>query len=45
MVKAMGEYQLGRTLNDEDTDLIIAFLDSLTGRVDDAFIKKPDLPK
>ncbi|MCX8071238.1 MAG: cytochrome-c peroxidase [Candidatus Binatia bacterium] len=45
MVRIMAEYQLGRTLSDQDVDEIIAFLDSLTGRIDQAYIAQPQLPQ
>lgn len=44
MVAKMAEYQLGRTISAEDTKAIVAFLGSLKGRVDENFIKKPELP-
>lgn len=44
-VKIMGEYQLGRQLSDQDVELIVAFLGSLTGKVDTAYIAKPTLPQ
>ncbi|GIW44383.1 MAG: cytochrome-c peroxidase [Candidatus Binatia bacterium] len=45
MVKIMAEYQLGRTLADGDVQDIVAFLDALTGRIDQQYIAKPELPK
>jgi len=45
VVRLMAEYQLGRTLSDQDVDLIVAFLGSLTGKIDLAYIKKPELPR
>lgn len=45
MVRIMAEYQLGRTLSDSDVEDIVAFLESLTGRIDQAYIAKPELPK
>jgi cytochrome c peroxidase len=44
MVAKMAEYQLGRTISAEDTKAIVAFLGSLKGRVDENYIKKPELP-
>jgi cytochrome c peroxidase len=44
MVAKMAEYQLGRTISAEDTKAIVAFLGSLQGRVDENYIKKPELP-
>jgi cytochrome c peroxidase len=40
-VKRMGEYQLGKSLSDEDTRLIVEFLRTLSGTVDAAYIAKP----
>ena len=45
VVKVMGEYQLGRQLSDQDVKLIVAFLGSLTGKIDTAYIAKPTLPQ
>ncbi|MCB1203436.1 MAG: c-type cytochrome [Verrucomicrobiae bacterium] len=45
MVNKMAEFQLGRTLSSEDTNAIVAFLGSLKGSVDEAYIKKPELPE
>ena len=45
VVKVMGEYQLGRQLSDQDVTLIVAFLGSLTGKIDTAYIAKPALPQ
>lgn len=44
-VRLMGEYQLGRTLAEEDVTLIVAFLEGLTGRIDEQYVKEPPLPK
>lgn len=44
IVAKMAEYQLGRTISAEDTKAIVAFLGSLKGRVDENYIKKPELP-
>jgi len=44
-VKMMGEYQLGRTVSDEDVVLIVAWLNSLTGDLPSAdLISPPELP-
>lgn len=43
-VKAMGEYQLGRQVTDQDADLIVAWLKSLTGQLPTDYIQKPELP-
>ncbi len=45
MVKIMGEYQLGRTLSAQDIEEIVAFLEALTGRIDQNYIAKPELPR
>ena len=44
MVKKMAEYQQGHILTDEETALIIEFLGSLTGEVDEDYIAIPELP-
>lgn len=44
MTAKMAEYQLGRTLSEEDTKAIVTFLGSLKGRIDEEYIKKPELP-
>jgi len=44
-VKMMANYQLGRTLNDEQAQSIIVFLKSLTGTIPTEYIKQPALPK
>jgi cytochrome c peroxidase len=44
-VSHMAEYQLGKTLSDQEQNLIIAFLKSLTGDLPAAHIQPPDLPK
>jgi cytochrome c peroxidase len=41
----MGWHQLGRELSSADRLAIIAFLQSLTGRVDQKYIAKPPLPE
>jgi cytochrome c peroxidase len=41
----MGWHQLGRELSSADRLAIIAFLQSLTGRVDPEYIAKPTLPE
>ncbi len=43
-VSMMAQYQLGRKLNAQQVDLIVAFLKSLTGKINTAYIKKPKLP-
>lgn len=45
LVSMMAEHQLGKTLPDEDTADIVAFLKSLTGEVDAEYVKKPELPE
>jgi cytochrome c peroxidase len=44
-VRDMAEYQLGKTLTDDQTKQIITFLKVLTGKIDPEYIKKPVLPK
>jgi cytochrome c peroxidase len=43
-VKTMADIQLGRQLSDAEADAIVAFLGSLTGRIDEKYIAKPTLP-
>jgi len=43
-VKIMGEYQLGINLTDDEIDKIVAFLDSLTGKIPEEVLKLPVLP-
>ena len=43
-IRIMAEYQLGRTLDDDQVAAISAFLASLTGVVDTAYTARPDLP-
>jgi cytochrome c peroxidase len=44
-VKDMAEYQLGKSLTDEQTTQIVDFLKVLTGKIDPEYIKPPVLPK
>lgn len=44
IVAKMAEYQLGRTLSDEDVKSIVTFLGALKGRIDEEYIKQPELP-
>jgi len=44
-VHDMAEYQLGKSLSDDQVKQIVAFLKVLTGRVDPDYIKRPELPK
>jgi len=44
MTAMMAEYQLGKTLSNEEILDITAFLKSLTGRIDHDYIAKPELP-
>ena len=41
----MGEYQLGRRLNDDEIASIVTFLKTLTGEIPADYIKPPELPK
>lgn len=43
-VHVMGKVQLGRDLSKQDVDAIVAFLDSLTGRLPKDFETVPELP-
>jgi cytochrome c peroxidase len=42
--RIMARVQLGKTLNDEQVTHIVAFLDSLTGKLPDGFVDVPVLP-
>lgn len=44
-VRQMGEYQLGKTLTDAEVQNVVAFLRVLTGKIDEGYIKPPELPK
>lgn len=44
IVAKMAEHQLGRTLPQEEVKAIVAFLGSLKGRIDEDYIKQPELP-
>jgi cytochrome c peroxidase len=44
-VRKMAEFQLGKTLKDEEVRQIVAFLKVLTGHIDPEYIKPPVLPK
>jgi len=44
IVTKMAEFQLGRTITAEECQSIVAFLGSLKGRVDENYIKQPELP-
>lgn len=44
MVRVMARFQLGKTLTDADAKAITAFLESLTGEPDKAYIAQPELP-
>ncbi len=43
-VRIMATVQLGKTLNDEDVNALVAFLQSLTGKLPDEFVDAPVLP-
>ncbi|MDI1313424.1 cytochrome-c peroxidase [Prosthecobacter sp.] len=45
MVKRMAEYQLGKTLSDEEVASIVIFLNSLKGDLPTDYIKAPKLPE
>jgi len=44
MVRIMARHQLGRQLDDEQVRLLVAFLESLTGRIDEGYVAQPTLP-
>ncbi len=44
-VKSMAEYQLGKTLKEEEVASIVTWLKALTGEVPADYIKAPQLPK
>jgi cytochrome c peroxidase len=43
-VRRMGKHQLGLNLADNEVELIVAWLGSLTGKLPEAYIKPPALP-
>jgi cytochrome c peroxidase len=44
VIPVMAEHQLGRTLTSEQVQQIETFLRSLTGTVDEEYVKRPELP-
>jgi cytochrome c peroxidase len=44
VIPVMAEYQLGRTLTPEQVKQIETFLRTLTGNVDQEYVKRPELP-
>ncbi len=44
MVKMMAEHQVGRTINDDQTNSLVAFLKALKGELPKEYIKEPALP-
>ncbi|MCL4109826.1 UNVERIFIED_CONTAM: hypothetical protein GTU68_059573 [Idotea baltica] len=44
MVKKMAEHQQGHILTDEETGLIVNFLEALKGEIPAEYVKKPELP-
>jgi cytochrome c peroxidase len=42
--RIMAEHQLGRTLSDADVTKVVAFLESLTGKIDSEYTREPKLP-
>jgi cytochrome c peroxidase len=44
-IRVMADHQLGKTLTDDQVASIKLFLESLTGRVDQAYTKMPTLPE
>lgn len=45
MVRVMAEYQLGKSLSDQEVADIVAFLKALTGRIPTDYIAVPDFPE
>jgi cytochrome c peroxidase len=45
MVRIMARHQLGKELDDEQVRLLVAFLESLTGRIDEGYVAQPTLPE
>jgi cytochrome c peroxidase len=43
-VRLMAWHQIGRELSEADVEAIVAFLGSLTGRIDEKLIARPELP-
>jgi cytochrome c peroxidase len=44
MVKLMAEHQLGKTITEAQTSLIVTFLRSMTGELPNDYITEPALP-
>jgi len=44
-VRLMAKHQLGKRLDDEQVRLLMAFLQSLTGRIDEGYVARPTLPE
>lgn len=44
-IQMMGEHQLGRQISDDDAKKIAVWMDSLTGKIPEDYIKKPELPE
>jgi cytochrome c peroxidase len=44
-VREMGEYQVGRTLTDQEVGQIIVFLRTLTGQLPTDYVREPVLPR
>ena len=44
MVSMMAEYQLGKKLSDEEINSILTFLNALTGKIPEDYIREPELP-
>jgi cytochrome c peroxidase len=45
MVRITRKHQLGQELSDDTVDSIVAFLNSLTGKIPKAYIAQPTLPE
>jgi cytochrome c peroxidase len=45
MVRIMARHQLGKQLDDEQVRLLVTFLESLTGRIDEGYVAQPEMPE
>jgi len=45
VIRIMGKHQLGRELDAEQVRLLRAFLESLTGRIPEGYIARPEMPQ
>jgi cytochrome c peroxidase len=44
-IQKMAWHQLGRELSDDDVEVLTTFLRSLTGRIDETYVARPQLPQ